>query len=141
MTNIETASKRKRDKPTKEDKAEAEVATTPPPARRKRPTAAGPAHSRSPSPVRTPTSTRRDSRRTLKSRDFDIDDVVVPFTGSVVIPVIQIKEIHTPNWRSITKDILSVCFCFIILYYFIYFLFTCFLLHIFTSIFKFFFLM
>jgi hypothetical protein len=57
-------------------------------------------------PPTTPSSTPKLSekkKKTLKTRDFDIDNVVIPFgMGSAcTIPVIQYKEILTPKWRSV----------------------------------------
>lgn len=119
---LSAAVKRKRDKLNKDaEKEESEITHTPAPVGRPRKRLSESVRSRSPSPVRTPNA-RRDSRRSLKTRDFDIDNVVVPCTPHVVIPVFQPREIFTPTWRSvslpvITKDILFFLFsAFFLLY-------------------------
>lgn len=97
--------------------------TSPPPPRRKREkTSVADARSRSPSPIRTPNSQKaaREPRRNLKSRDFDIDDIVVPYTGGGAISVVHAKEIFTPTWRMRDDHIHNLIFIYLlfILFYF-----------------------
>jgi len=44
-------------------------------------------------------------KKSLRTGDFDLDNVIIPASPNTQIPVIRKKEIFTPTWRSVDTDL------------------------------------
>lgn len=45
------------------------------------------------------------SKKSLRNGDFDLDNVIIPPSPNVQIPIIKKKEIFTPTWRIVDTEI------------------------------------